>query len=196
MAIGISWMLNLDLPVNFDSPYKAYSVVEFWKRWHISLTRFLTKYIYIPLGGSRKGNLRTYCNTMIVFLCSGIWHGASWMFVLWGALHGVAMVLTKALKRYGEWIPRILKRSVTLLFINFTWIIFRTADLKELREVFRAFLKRWDFDQSRPVSVFWNSRKPDWRICDSVQYSASFFCNRNFSFSVNCSKCQRGSRKK
>ena len=141
MAIGISWMLNLDLPVNFDSPYKAYSVVEFWKRWHISLTRFLTKYIYIPLGGSRKGNLRTYCNTMIVFLCSGIWHGASWMFVLWGALHGVAMVLTKALKRYGEWIPRILKRSVTLLFINFTWIIFRTADLKELREVFRAFLK-------------------------------------------------------
>ena len=117
MAIGISWMLNLDLPVNFDSPYKAYSVVEFWKRWHISLT------------------------TMIVFLCSGIWHGASWMFVLWGALHGVAMVLTKALKRYGEWIPRILKRSVTLLFINFTWIIFRTADLKELREVFRAFLK-------------------------------------------------------
>lgn len=141
MAIGISWMLNLDLPVNFDSPYKAYSVVEFWKRWHISLTRFLTKYIYIPLGGSRKGNLRAYCNTMIVFLCSGIWHGASWMFVLWGALHGVAMVLTKALKRYGEWIPRILKRSVTLLFINFTWIIFRTADLKELREVFRAFLK-------------------------------------------------------
>ena len=141
MAIGISWMLNLDLPVNFDSPYKAYSVVEFWKRWHISLTGFLTKYIYIPLGGSRKGNLRTYCNTMIVFLCSGIWHGASWMFVLWGALHGVAMVLTKALKRYGEWIPRILKRSVTLLFINFTWIIFRTADLKELREVFRAFLK-------------------------------------------------------
>ena len=141
MAIGISWMLNLDLPVNFDSPYKAYSVVEFWKRWHISLTGFLTKYIYIPLGGSRKGNLKTYCNTMIVFLCSGIWHGASWMFVLWGALHGVAMVLTKALKRYGEWIPRILKRSVTLLFINFTWIIFRTADLKELREVFRAFLK-------------------------------------------------------
>ena len=141
MAIGISWILNLDLPVNFNSPYKAYSVVEFWKRWHISLTRFLTKYIYIPLGGSRKGNLRTYCNTMIVFLCSGIWHGASWMFVLWGALHGVAMVLAKVLKRYGEWIPRILKRSVTLLFINFTWIIFRTADLKELREVFRAFLK-------------------------------------------------------
>lgn len=141
MAIGISWMLNLDLPVNFDSPYKAYSVVEFWKRWHISLTGFLTKYIYIPLGGSRKGDLRTYCNTMIVFLCSGIWHGASWMFVLWGALHGVAMVLTKALKRYGERIPRILKRSMTLLFINFTWIIFRTAGLKELREVFYAFLK-------------------------------------------------------
>ena len=84
MAIASAKMLNFELPMNFDSPYKAYSIRDFWKRWHISLTKFLTEYIYFPLGGSRKGEARTYLNTMIVFLISGIWHGANWTFILWG----------------------------------------------------------------------------------------------------------------
>ena len=84
MAVGVSKMLNIDLPINFDSPYKATSIRDFWKRWHISLTSFFTKYIYFPLGGSRKGNIRTYVNIMIVFLVSGLWHGANWTFILWG----------------------------------------------------------------------------------------------------------------
>lgn len=82
MSIGISRMLQMDLPVNFNSPYKAVTILEFWDRWHMTLTRFLGKYLYIPLGGNRKGKLRTYLNIMIVFLCSGLWHGASWTFIL------------------------------------------------------------------------------------------------------------------
>lgn len=84
MAVGVSRMLNITLPMNFDSPYKAVSIRDFWKRWHISLTKFFTKYLYIPLGGSRKGKFFTYLNTMIVFTVSGIWHGAGWAFILWG----------------------------------------------------------------------------------------------------------------
>lgn len=84
MASGIALMLNINLPVNFHSPYKANTITEFWKRWHITLTRFFKKYVYIPLGGNRKGILRTYMNIMIVFLLSGLWHGASWCFILWG----------------------------------------------------------------------------------------------------------------
>ena len=84
MAMGVSRMLNITLPMNFDSPYKAVSIRDFWKRWHISLTKFFTKYLYIPLGGSRKGKVFTYVNTMIVFIVSGIWHGAGWAFILWG----------------------------------------------------------------------------------------------------------------
>ncbi len=88
MAVGVSRMLNITLPMNFDSPYKALSVRDFWKRWHISLTNFFTKYLYIPLGGSRKGKLFTYLNVMIVFIVSGVWHGAGWAFILWGGHMG------------------------------------------------------------------------------------------------------------
>ena len=98
MAVGVSALFNIDLPMNFDSPYKAVSIRDFWKRWHISLTKFLTRYIYIPLGGSRKGVLFTYLNTMIVFLVSGLWHGANWTFLLWGLLHGLY-------RRYDRIVP-------------------------------------------------------------------------------------------
>lgn len=96
MAIGIGSMFNIKLPQNFNSPYKATSIVDFWVRWHMSLTRFLREYVYFPLGGSKKGKARTYLNIMIVFLVSGIWHGANWTFILWGVLHGVLNCLTRA----------------------------------------------------------------------------------------------------
>ena len=99
MAVGVSQMLGIDLPINFDSPYKAVSIRDFWKRWHISLTKFLTKYIYFPLGGSRKGRFFTYLNTMIVFLISGLWHGANWTFVLWGGLNGVLSILDRVFEK-------------------------------------------------------------------------------------------------
>lgn len=88
MAVGVSRMLNITLPMNFNSPYKAVSIRDFWKRWHISLTNFFTKYIYIPLGGSRKGKAATYLNTMVVFIISGVWHGAGWSFIVCGGHMG------------------------------------------------------------------------------------------------------------
>ena len=98
MALGMSKMFNIELPFNFNSPYKAKTVSEFWARWHMTLTRFFTHYVYIPMGGSRKGKIRTYLNTMIVFLLSGIWHGANWTFILWGIIHGAFMTMEKVIK--------------------------------------------------------------------------------------------------
>lgn len=84
MASGIAWMFNIALPMNFDSPYKADNIVDFWKRWHMTLTRFFSRYVYIPLGGNRKGKIRTYLNILTVFFVSGLWHGANWTFIIWG----------------------------------------------------------------------------------------------------------------
>ena len=95
MAMGIAGMLGFELPLNFNAPYKASNIIEFWKGWHITLTRFFTRYLYIPLGGNRKGKGRTYLNYLIVFFLSGIWHGAGWQFIIWGMMHGVLYVLTR-----------------------------------------------------------------------------------------------------
>lgn len=131
MAIGIGKMMNIDLPLNFDSPYKSFTILEFWKRWHITLTRFFTKYIYIPLGGSKKGKIRTYLNVMIVFLVSGFWHGANWTFVLWGILHGIFSVITRMFKKTFENMNSVLNWLITITFINFTWVLFRSNSIKE-----------------------------------------------------------------
>jgi D-alanyl-lipoteichoic acid acyltransferase DltB (MBOAT superfamily) len=96
MAAAVCMMMGFDLPLNFNSPYQAVDIVDFWKRWHITLTKFFTKYVYIPLGGNRKGAARMYANFMIVFLLSGLWHGSGWTFIVWGAMHGVAYVVTRA----------------------------------------------------------------------------------------------------
>ncbi len=99
MAEGICKMMGMELDINFNAPYRARNIAEFWDRWHITLTKFFTRYVYIPLGGSRKGQLRTYCNILIVFLLSGIWHGVGVNFIIWGMLHGVLMVITRI---YGK----------------------------------------------------------------------------------------------
>ncbi|MCH4034531.1 MAG: MBOAT family protein [Lachnospiraceae bacterium] len=138
MAIGIARMLGLDLPINFNSPYRANNISEFWDRWHITLTRFLTHYVYIPLGGNRKGKLRTYLNIMIVFLVSGIWHGASFTFVLWGMTHGILTVIHKAFSKRFR-LPSGIGRVITLLCVNFAWILFRAGDLHTLRSVLSLF---------------------------------------------------------
>lgn len=129
MAVGVSAMLNIDLPINFDSPYKAVSVRDFWKRWHMSLTGFLTRYIYIPLGGSRKGEGRTCLNTMIVFLVSGIWHGANWTFILWGALHGLLSVGDRVLEKAEQKVLKVFRWCVTFLAVNLLWLLFRAESI-------------------------------------------------------------------
>lgn len=131
MAIGMSKMLNLELPVNFDSPYKALSISEFWKGWHMTLTRFFTRHIYIPLGGSRKGALRTYVNVMIVFFISGVWHGANWTFILWGVLHGAFLVLHKMFRtRYDKLHPAF-RWMLTFAIVNVLWLLFRAESVTQ-----------------------------------------------------------------
>ena len=131
MATGIAKMMNFDLPQNFNSPYKSFTITEFWKRWHRTLTRFFTKYIYIPLGGNRKGETRMLLNTLIVFLVSGFWHGASWNFVLWGFLHGAFCVITKLFDKFFEKLHPALNWIITFLFVNLTWILFRATSISE-----------------------------------------------------------------
>lgn len=125
MAIGIAKMFNIELPENFDSPYKSKSIGEFWDRWHITLTRFFTKYIYIPLGGSRRGTARTYANIFIIFLVSGLWHGAEWSFLIWGGLHGVAMIIERVFKKASVKLPAFVSACITFIFVNIAWVFFR-----------------------------------------------------------------------
>lgn len=131
MATGIAWMFNIELPMNFNSPYKATTIVDFWKRWHITLTRFLTKYVYIPLGGNRKGVARTYINIFLVFLVSGIWHGAGYTFILWGILHGLANILCRLFQKKVDRIPKWINWCMTFLFVNLTWVVFRAESLEQ-----------------------------------------------------------------
>ncbi len=132
MAMGLAKMFNIELPQNFNSPYKSKSIIEFWDRWHMTLTRFLKTYIYFPLGGSRKGKARMYVNIFIVFLLSGLWHGANWTFVFWGMLHGVANILNKRFKKSWDKVNGIVQWLITFIFINITWLFFRAESLDQV----------------------------------------------------------------
>lgn len=140
MAVGASQMLNITLPINFDSPYKALSIRDFWKRWHISLTRFFTKYVYIPLGGDRKGKLRTYANTMLVFLVSGLWHGANWTFILWGILHGALMVFDRIFEKSEKKIFEPVRWFITFATVNVLWLLFRSESITQWKYIVKAML--------------------------------------------------------
>ncbi|GFI09402.1 peptidoglycan O-acetyltransferase [Lachnospiraceae bacterium] len=141
MAVGLGRMMNLELPLNFHSPYRAASITEFWDRWHMTLTRFFTRYVYIPLGGSRKGTVRTCRNVMLVFLVSGLWHGADWTFVLWGACHGVCSVLTRLCKGTLERIPQAVRWLGTFLFLNVTWVLFRADSIGDAARLLGKLLE-------------------------------------------------------
>lgn len=136
MASGICLMLGFELPINFDSPYKAVDIVDFWKRWHITLTQFFTRYIYIPLGGSRKGKYRTYINIMIIFLISGFWHGTGITFIIWGAMHGVLYVITRTLEKTKDKKNNPLKVLFTFIYVTAAWVFFRASDVSEALMLF------------------------------------------------------------
>jgi alginate O-acetyltransferase complex protein AlgI len=125
MAIGIARMLGLRLPFNFDAPYRAVSVRDFWRRWHMTLSRFLRDYLYIPLGGNRRGAVRVMINLMVTMLLAGLWHGAAWTFVVWGGLHGLGLVVNHVWQRTGVRLPRLLAWLLTLLFVMAGWVLFR-----------------------------------------------------------------------
>ena len=144
MAIGAALLFNITIPMNFFSPYKATSIQDFWRRWHITLSRFLKDYIYIPLGGNRKGGVRTYANLFTTFLLGGIWHGAGWTFVFWGMLHGLALVIHRIWKKLGMTMPTLLAWFITFNFINIAWVFFRAlnfdAAIKVLKGMFTGAL--------------------------------------------------------
>lgn len=131
MAMGVSKMFNIDLPINFNSPYKALTITEFWKRWHITLTRFLTKYIYIPLGGNRKGKYRTYVNILVVFIISGLWHGTGWTFLIWGLMHGLYQVMERVIPDLFKKMHPVLSWFITFGFINIAWVFFRADNVNQ-----------------------------------------------------------------
>jgi D-alanyl-lipoteichoic acid acyltransferase DltB (MBOAT superfamily) len=132
MAIGIALLLGFHFNINFDSPYKSRSITEFWRRWHISLSSWLRDYLYISLGGNRKGNFRTYLNLMITMLLGGLWHGASWRFVIWGGLHGAGLAVHKFMSSKVELKPRwdFLGVLLTFHFVCFCWVFFRSANME------------------------------------------------------------------
>lgn len=139
MAIGIARTLGFNLINNFRRPYLAVSVTDFWRRWHISLTRWLTQQVYIPLGGSRCSKVKTYWNIFVTFLVSGIWHGANWTFIVWGCMHGMFQIIEKALgwqKYEGKnWIVKTIRICFTFLLVNFAWIFFRMPDISSAVDV-------------------------------------------------------------
>ena len=137
IAIGVALLLGFRLPINFNSPYKAFNMQDFWHRWHISLSAWLRDYLYISLGGNRKGKIRTYINLMLTMLLGGLWHGASYKFVVWGGLHGSALVVNRLWKERKEKprllrlrIPRFLLVLLTFHFVCFAWIFFRAANME------------------------------------------------------------------
>lgn len=131
MALGAALIFGIKLPQNFNSPYKALSIQDFWRRWHITLGRFLRDYLYIPLGGNRKGHLRTCINLISVFFIAGLWHGAGWTYILWGILHGLALVVHRLWKILNIIINKYVSWLITFLFINIAWVLFRADNIND-----------------------------------------------------------------
>jgi len=149
MAIGLGWLFGIRLPLNFDSPYRATSAIDFWRRWHMSLSRFLRDYLYIPLGGNRRGPTRRYVNLMATMLLGGLWHGAGWTFLIWGGLHGFYLLANhgwRALlpklgwRRSSTRATRWLARGVTFLFVVVAWVFFRAESMDVAQVMFSGML--------------------------------------------------------
>jgi len=171
MAIGLSLCLGVRLPLNFASPYKATSIIEFWRRWHITLSNFLRDYLYIPLGGNRKGPARRYVNLFLTMLLGGLWHGAGWTFVLWGALHGAmlivnhlwnALVPRRPVPHRHAWAGRLAGWALTFLCVMMAWVVFRAHDMHSAGEIYKGLFGLNGFNPKAfgeyPELAF---RKPD-----------------------------------
>ena len=141
MAMGIGYLFNIVLPQNFNSPLKANSIQDFWRRWHMTLSRFLRDYIYIPLGGNRLSENKTYRNLFLTFLIGGIWHGANWTFIIWGICHGLAMCIHRFwVKTQRFVIPNFCASSLTFFFVVLTFLIFRTHTVERAYELYKSLI--------------------------------------------------------
>lgn len=165
MAIGLSWLFNIRLPYNFNSPYKALNISEFWKRWHMTLSAFLRDYLYIPLGGNREGSIRRYINLMATMILGGLWHGANWTFVFWGTLHGGFLAINHAFQKYSiAQLPtlrqtiffKMLAWGLTFLCTLFAWIFFRSNDFASAIRIVNSLLPDLSVSTSAIHPIFWN----------------------------------------
>lgn len=139
MAIGLGLMFGFVFAKNFDSPYISQSITEFWRRWHLSLSTWLRDNLYIPLGGNRKGEVRTYINLFLVMFLGGLWHGASWNFIIWGSIHGLVLGIERLDGKHGLYrrFPKVVRIAMTFLIVNIAWVFFRAPDLPRAMEYFR-----------------------------------------------------------
>jgi len=147
MAIGLSRMFNIKLPLNFNSPYKSVNIIEFWRRWHMTLSHFLRDYLYFPLGGNRKGPMRRQINLLATMLLGGLWHGAGWTFILWGVLHGFYLVinhiwqtLTGSATKVPGYFARGISVFLTFVIVVFAWVPFRAADIASTLSIWRGMV--------------------------------------------------------
>ena len=161
MAIGAALLFNIKLPINFNSPYKAKDIQDFWRRWHMTLSRFMRDYIYIPLGGNKNGNYKACINVFSVALISGLWHGAGWTFIIWGAMHGIALVIHRIWKQLGFNMNSILAWFITFNFINITWVFFRAKEWEDALKVLNGMF-------------FGNLVLPYW-ILDKYKFLENYF---------------------
>lgn len=182
MSIGVAAILGFYLPDNFYFPYRSLSVTEFWRRWHISLSFWFRDYVYIPLGGNRKGKLRMYLNNFLTMLVAGLWHGSSWMFVIWGALHGFGLVVHKFFSRQlGIKIPstragNFLSWFITYVYVCFAWSFFRAADMGKLGSMYQKVFGDFSLDYLVP---FFNART-GWVLCVAGVMLSYLFTERQY----------------
>jgi alginate O-acetyltransferase complex protein AlgI len=154
MAIGLGLMMGFSFPQNFDSPYQASSIQNFWRRWHMTLSSFLRDYLYIPIGGNRYGKLLSYRNLLVVMLLGGFWHGAGWTFILWGLMHGCLLVGNGLYRDYINIpIPKFVGIAVTFFFVMMGWLLFRSVDLQMAQHWYAAIfgLRGIEADLGRSV---------------------------------------------
>jgi len=140
MAIGLALLFGIVLPINFKSPYKSQSLIDFWHRWHITLSTFLRDYLYIPLGGNRHGPMRWAVALMITMLLGGLWHGTWWTFILWGGLHGVGLIINHAWRKTGHTLPSIVGWALTFIFVMVTFLIFRAENTSSMQNLLQSMV--------------------------------------------------------
>lgn len=181
MAIGIALFFNIRLPFNFNSPYKALSIQDFWRRWHITLSRFLKEYVYIPLGGNRKGESLTLLNLFLTFLIGGIWHGAGFTFIIWGALHGIAIGIHRLWQKTKINLPRFLAGAMTFFFVHITWVFFRAENLEQAFNVLRGMFGL-NYTVNLDLINNWFHRQTNWSVQPETLIFVSLFSVLVFFF--------------
>ena len=179
MAIGLALIMGFRLGINFNSPYQSRNLTEFWRRWHISLSSWLRDYLYIPLGGNRKGTFRTYLNNFLTMLIGGLWHGAAWKFIFWGAMHGVGLAIHKAcqpiLKKIPDnWFTIFISWALTFFYVSLLWVFFRAADFSDSVLIIKNIFVDFYPDQI----IQFAGQRPQWCIMMGVLIVCHFLPER------------------